>query len=48
MKRVELRHPKTGGVWSCPADAVEGWLAKGWKKADSAAAAALAATGKEK
>lgn len=41
---VKLRHPKTGGEWSCPAAAVDGWLAKGWQKAD---APAKASNGKE-
>lgn len=52
MSFIELRHPKTGGVWMCPADAVEGWLAKGWKRSDTAGntveSAATAATGKDK
>jgi len=37
---VKLRHPKTGGEWLCPAEAVDDWLAKGWQRADSASAAA--------
>ena len=36
MELVKLRHPKTDGEWMCPAGAVEGWLAKGWKKANEA------------
>jgi len=34
---VKLRHPDTGGEWSCPAEAVEDWLAKGWKRAEAPA-----------
>jgi len=37
MKSVKLTHPTTGGKWMCPANAVDAWLAKGWKKADEAA-----------
>jgi hypothetical protein len=46
MKLVELRHPTTGGVWMCPAAAVEAWRAKGWKKAEAVPAEAKT-TGKE-
>jgi len=48
MRFIELRHPKTGAVWSCPAAAVDGWLAKGWKRASEATAAGNTATGKDK
>jgi hypothetical protein len=30
--RVRLRHPETGGVWDCPADAVAGWEELGWER----------------
>lgn len=33
MRFIELRHPKTGATWPCPAGAVEAWLAKGWERA---------------
>jgi hypothetical protein len=46
MRFIELRHPKTGATWSCPAGAVEAWLAKGWKKAEAVPAEAKT-TGKE-
>lgn len=48
--RVKLRHPKTGGVWMCPADAVDGWLAKGWERADAVSVTAVpsATTRKDK
>jgi len=40
MKAVLLRHPRTGGEWACPVAAVDGWLAKGWERADAAPALA--------
>lgn len=41
MKAVLLRHPITGGEWACPPAAVDGWVAKGWKRASETVPAAL-------
>lgn len=31
---VWMRHPETGGLWQCPVDAIEHWLARGWVPAE--------------
>ncbi len=37
MDFVWLRHPGTGGVFRCPAVAVDAWLARGWEPGDEPA-----------
>lgn len=38
MAHVKIRNRNTGGVWLCPAEAVEDWLAMpGWTKAAESA-----------
>lgn len=53
MSHVLLKNRKTGGVWLCPEDAVEGWKSLGWAdaaKSDTPTdeAPAVASTTKEK
>jgi hypothetical protein len=37
-EHVWLRHPKTGGYFHCPAEAVGDWLDMGWERSDAPAA----------
>lgn len=32
--RVWLHHPASGGVFHCPAEAVDGWKERGWVEGD--------------
>jgi hypothetical protein len=33
-ERVWLKHKETGGLFPCPADAVDGWKELGWEPTD--------------